>query len=58
MSVIIYFVSCWSVSETLVRGIWCITDVTYEVWEDPRASPWQIDTLKPIQIASIDLMSS
>ena len=38
----------------LVGGIWCITDVTYAVAEDPRASPWQIDTLKPIQVASVD----
>jgi ATP-dependent Lon protease len=39
----------------LVGGIWCITDVTYEVAEDPKASPWQIDTLKPIQVASVDI---
>jgi ATP-dependent Lon protease len=38
----------------LVGGIWCITDVTYQVAEDPRASPWQIDTLKPIQVASVN----
>ena len=38
----------------LVGGIWCIADITYEVAEDPKASPWQIDTLKPIQVASID----
>jgi ATP-dependent Lon protease len=38
----------------LVGGIWCITDVTYEVAEDPKASPWQIDTLKPIQVAGVD----
>jgi len=38
----------------LVGGIWCITDVTYEVAEDPKASPWQIDSLKPIQVASVD----
>jgi ATP-dependent Lon protease len=38
----------------LVGGIWCITDVTYETADDPKASPWQIDTLKPIQVASID----
>ena len=38
----------------LVGGIWCITDVTYEVAEDPKASPWHIDTLKPIQVASVD----
>jgi ATP-dependent Lon protease len=38
----------------LVGGIWCITDVTYEVVEDRKASPWQIDSLKPIQVASVD----
>jgi ATP-dependent Lon protease len=38
----------------LVGGIWCITDVTYEVADDPKASPWQIDTLKPIQVAKVD----
>ncbi len=38
----------------LVGGIWCIADVTYEVPEDPKASPWQIDTLKPIQVAGIN----
>lgn len=38
----------------LVGGVWCITDLTYEVAEDPKASPWQIDTLKPIQVASVD----
>ena len=38
----------------LVGGVWCITDVTYEVAEDPKASPWQIDSLKPIQVAGID----
>lgn len=39
----------------LVGGIWCIVDVTYEVAEDPKASPWQIDTLKPIQVAKVDI---
>jgi ATP-dependent Lon protease len=39
----------------LVGGIWCITDVTYEVSEDTKASPWQIDTLKPIQIAKVEV---
>ena len=41
----------------LVGGIWCITDVTYEVADDPKASPWQIDTLKPIQVAGVDIDS-
>lgn len=39
----------------LVGGVWCITDVTYDVVEDVKASPWQIDTLKPIQVANVDL---
>lgn len=38
----------------LVGGIWCITDVLYEVAEDQKVSPWQIDTLKPIQVAKVD----
>ena len=38
----------------LVGGIWCIVDVAYEVAEDPKASPWEIETLKPIQVASVD----
>jgi ATP-dependent Lon protease len=41
----------------LVGGIWCIADVTYEVAEDQKLSPWQIDTLKPIQVANVDLES-
>ena len=38
----------------LVGGIWCIVDVTYDVVDDPKASPWQIDTLKPIQVSRAD----
>lgn len=38
----------------LVGGIWCITDVSYAVSEDQRASPWSIDTLKPIQVAGVN----
>lgn len=38
----------------LVGGIWCITDVTYAVSEDAKISPWQIDTLKPIQVSGVD----
>jgi ATP-dependent Lon protease len=39
----------------LVGGIWCITDVAYEIAEDTKVSPWQIGTLKPIQVASVDV---
>jgi len=38
----------------LVGGIWCIVDVTYEVADDQKSSPWQIDSLKPIQVAKVD----
>lgn len=38
----------------LMGGIWTITDVMYEVAEDAKVSPWQIDSLKPIQVAGID----
>lgn len=38
----------------LVGGVWCIVDVEYEPVEDPKASPWTIDTLKPIQVSDAD----
>ena len=38
----------------LVGGIWCITEITYEVNEDRKGSPWQIDNLKPIQVSKAD----
>jgi ATP-dependent Lon protease len=38
----------------LVGGIWAITDVEYELPTEPKASPWQISSVKPIQVAGID----
>ncbi|MEO8849367.1 MAG: BREX system Lon protease-like protein BrxL [Casimicrobiaceae bacterium] len=38
----------------LVGGIWCITEITYEVNEDAKSSPWHIDSLKPIQVSKVD----
>ena len=38
----------------LVGGVWCIVDVCYELAENPKDSPWQVETLKPIQVASVD----
>ena len=38
----------------LVGGIWAITDVEYELPADPKASPWQISSVKPIQVAGVD----
>lgn len=39
----------------LVGGVWCITEITYEIPVDPKASPWHIESLKPIQVASVDV---
>jgi|GEM_PF-848932 len=38
----------------LVGGIWAITELIYELNEDPKASPWHIETLKPIQVSGAD----
>jgi ATP-dependent Lon protease len=38
----------------LVGGIWCISEVVYAVSEDPKVSPWQIESLKPIQVSHTD----
>jgi ATP-dependent Lon protease len=38
----------------LVTAVWCIADVQYEFSEDPRISPWIIESIKPIQIAKFD----
>ena len=38
----------------LVGGIWCITELLYELGEDSKSSPWQIDSLKPIQVSHAD----
>jgi hypothetical protein len=35
----------------LVGGTWAITDVEYQLPADPKASPWQIAAVKPIQVA-------
>lgn len=37
----------------LVGGIWCIVDMAYELADGPARSPWQIEALKPIQVAAI-----
>ncbi|MEO6906591.1 MAG: anti-phage BREX system Lon protease BrxL, partial [Abditibacteriaceae bacterium] len=34
----------------LAGGIWCIVDLEYELSDEGNASPWQIDSLKPIQV--------
>ena len=38
----------------LVSGVWCIADLGYEFSDDPRVSPWVLNSLKPIQISHFD----
>ncbi len=38
----------------LVGGIWAISDVEYDLPIEPKASPWQIASLKPIQVANVN----
>jgi ATP-dependent Lon protease len=38
----------------LVGGVWCIVDLQYIYEDDPGHVPWVIETLKPIQISSVD----
>ncbi len=41
----------------LVGGVWSIVDVLYEVPENPKESPWSVDSLKPIQVSKFDFPS-
>lgn len=41
----------------LVSGIWCIASVSYCATEEKDVSPWNIDSLKPIQLSNIDFES-
>lgn len=38
----------------LVGGVWCMCDIEYFHSEDPRAVPWILGSLKPIQMSSFD----
>lgn len=39
----------------LVNGVWCISDLEYEPSEDKKVSPWLLNSLKPIQMANLDI---
>jgi ATP-dependent Lon protease len=39
----------------LVGGVWCIADMEYQYADDKSASPWILNSLKPIQLASFDM---
>ncbi|MGO1739997.1 MAG: BREX system Lon protease-like protein BrxL, partial [Actinomycetaceae bacterium] len=39
----------------LVGGVWCICDIEYFHSDDQRAVPWILGSLKPIQVAGVDI---
>lgn len=41
----------------LVGGVWCICDIDYFHFDDARVVPWQLGSLKPIQLSNFDFDS-
>ncbi|KRF30049.1 ATP-dependent Lon protease [Phycicoccus sp. Soil802] len=41
----------------LVGGVWCICDIDYFHFDDARVTPWQLGSLKPIQLSHFDFDS-
>lgn len=39
----------------LVGGVWCICDIEYFHSDDQRVVPWVLGSLKPIQVAGVDI---
>lgn len=39
----------------LVGGVWCICDIEYFHSDDQRLVPWILGSLKPIQVAGVDI---
>jgi len=39
----------------LSSGVWCIVQLSYLFTEEKGTSPWIIESLKPIQVSSVDL---
>ena len=39
----------------LVGGVWSIAELSYQPSDDPKDEPWHLESLKPIQIAHVDL---
>lgn len=37
----------------LVGGVWCMADIAYDFTEDKRVVPWLLESLRPIQMASV-----
>jgi ATP-dependent Lon protease len=39
----------------LVGGVWCIAELSYQPTEDTKQEPWHLESLKPIQVAHVDV---
>jgi ATP-dependent Lon protease len=39
----------------LVGGVWSIAELTYHAVEDIKDEPWHLESLKPIQVAHVDV---
>lgn len=39
----------------LVGGVWSIAELSYQPGEDPKDEPWHLESLKPIQVAHVDI---
>ncbi len=38
----------------LVSGVWCIDELEYDNLDDPKACPWKMESIKPIQLSHFD----
>lgn len=39
----------------LVGGVWSIAELDYQPSEDPKQEPWHLESLKPIQVANVNI---
>jgi ATP-dependent Lon protease len=39
----------------LVGGVWCIAELSYQPSEERDQEPWHLESLKPIQVAHVDM---
>lgn len=39
----------------LVGGVWCIAELSYQPTEEAKQEPWHLESLKPIQVAHVDV---
>ena len=42
-------------TKLLVGGVWSIAELSYQPGEDIKQEPWHLESLKPIQVAHVDM---